>query len=132
MGALTTKRNILLGVAAITGTALLGLSAIKYFEALNTGTKLGWQYATGEVSMKASFEITSKEAIGDDIKLCDPHQCWTLQKANIGRVFESIPNDRPVVISGGITRLDTWTGQKIVKAPIIRVDGETIYGPPAF
>lgn len=124
------QRNIFLGISAVFATAGFGLAGIKYVvEPLNKS----WQYATSQQPIKATIKVSSKEAMNGHIKVCDQQRtCLLLLGADVGKVYESIPNDRPIEISGDASRISYLSGVKAINSPIIRANGETLWGPPAF
>jgi hypothetical protein len=122
-------RNILLGISAIFATAGFGLAGIKYVvEPLNKS----WQYATSQQPIKATLKVCSKETLDGHVQLCnEQRKCWILLRADVGEVYESIPTDRPIEISGNASRIN-YLSVKAINSPIIRVNGKTLWGPPDF
>ncbi len=128
-----TPRNVILTVSAAAGTVLGGWFTIKnVVEPLNKLGSTGWQYATSQQPIKATIKVSSKEAMNGHIRVCDQQRtCFILMGADIGKVYESIPSDRPIEISGNASRIN-YLSVKAINSPIIRANGKTLWGPPAF
>ena len=128
-----TPRNVILTVSAAAGTVLGGWFTIKnVVEPLNKLGSTGWQYATSQQPIKATLKVCSKETLDGHVQLCnEQRKCWILLRADVGGVYESIPTDRPIEISGNASRIN-YLSVKAINSPIIRVNGKTLWGPPDF